>query len=308
VSTTTSQQFEGTTIEEALEAAVASLGDELEIIDAQRVRRRGVLGMGRRDVFEVTAARKAEQADAFDDVLKRMVSRVDQAEQRLGVDLADTDLTWWTEADFVLPANQDMAQRLAEAAHVADTGEEIIDVRQAEATDPKGQIDVASLVEAVEAAKRAQIDPDLEPSATATPKIDPEPRRRVAPAHAANPINDAGDDFDDFDELSSVEWSTEGLLAVGLPPALVGRLPDDLESDLEWVAALAKAIDELLETAAEISGPCELTGYGQHAAVHLIRGACNGFRVGALVVDGERIPATPMELALALRSTLRDPR
>ncbi len=287
MSTTTSQQFEGSTIEEALEAAVATLGDDLEIIDAQRVRRRGVLGVGRRERYEVTAARKAAQADAFDSVLRRMVDRVDQAEDRLGVDLADTDLSWWQEADFVLPRPKRAAAPRPSVVDVREDPERgrapVADAHRAAA----GYVDVRDGVEAAavrpkRAANPTAVDADVNASGG----------YRASHARVAN--------------LSTVGWSHERLLEIGLPSALVDRLPRNLHSDLDWVAALAKAIDELLETAETMSGPCELTGHGQHAVVHLIRGACDGFRVGALVIDGERVPATPMELALAVRAMVRD--
>ena len=57
MSTTTNQQFEGSTIEEALAAAVDALGDDLEILDAQKVKRRRVLGVGRKERFEVIATK-----------------------------------------------------------------------------------------------------------------------------------------------------------------------------------------------------------------------------------------------------------
>ena len=80
MSTITNQQFEGKTIEEALSAAVDALGDDLEILDAQRVRKRNALGLRRKPVFEVVAAKRslAEPKD-FEDVLRRMTDRVDDA-------------------------------------------------------------------------------------------------------------------------------------------------------------------------------------------------------------------------------------
>ena len=103
MSTITNQQFEGKTIEEALSAAVDALGDDLEIVDAQRVRRRGALGLRRKPVFEVVAAKRslAEPRD-FEDVLKRMTDRVDEEERALGSPV-DQDRRWWRDADFVVP-------------------------------------------------------------------------------------------------------------------------------------------------------------------------------------------------------------
>jgi hypothetical protein len=293
VSTTTNQQFEGSTIEEALEAAVASLGDDLEIIDAQRVRRRGVLGVGRKERFEVTASRKQQQADAFDSVLARMVDRVDKAEHRLGVDPAEGDeAAWWPQADFVLPAAPSRRPARVKSAKVPTRPQPA----------PPNPADQVSTLDLGSLTARSPAAPDARPAASAVPA--PQREQRPAARHAAAPtvLPSCGDE-------DLVDWSADRLLGIGLPPALVGRIPaDDLDTDIEWIAATAKAIGELLETAQTVSGPCELTGHGQDAVIHLIRGACDGFRIGALVIDGVRVPATPMELALAVRAMLRDHR
>lgn len=323
MSTTANQQFEGSTIEEALTAAVSSLGEDLEIIDAQRVRRRGVLGMRKRERFEVIAAPGAAEPKGFDDVLRRMVERVDDAERAVGADLADTDPAWWGEAEFVIP---EPVGAVASPAKPARRG--LRRGGRATATLERGadvEVDVRNPAPVVAPATRASTPTTPGPdAATATaslveearqvladaiPTAAPTPARPTVPA-TSNPH--AGPEGamsvpQPVIEDDTPEWSRDALLALDLPPALVGRMPcADLEDDLDWVAALAKAISELLETAESISGPCELTGHGAVSAAQLLRGACDGFRLDSLIIDGRRVPATPLELALAIRSLLRD--
>lgn len=268
MSTITNQQFEGKTIEEALSAAVDALGDDLEILDAQRVRRRSALGLRRKPVFEVVASKRslAEPRD-FEDVLKRMTERVDEAERELGSPI-EQDRRWWKDADFVVPERPEGAT----FPNPLDDLDIELDVR----TEP---------------ALRTQV-PQMAASVLAPPPAPPAPTMVVEPVM---PV-----------DLSAPAWSHETLLELGLPEAMINRLPAGLDGDLEWVAALAKAIGDLLETAECISGPCELTGHGADSAVQLIRGACDGFRLDSLIIDGRRVPATPTELSLAIRALLRE--
>ncbi len=272
MSTSASKQFDGPTLEEALAAAVDELGEDLEIIDAQRLHRRGLLGLKRRQRFEVTAsARPAVEPRGFEEVLRQMVDRVDRAERAVAPALdpdeepADGDPDWWRDAELIVP----------------------------EAPTPGAG-----------AGLDLELDVRLEPArATARSTLDPPPvhtPRRARPMPVDSAVTPTL-----LAEPQAPTWSTEALLDLDLPPALVGRLrPDELQADLDWVAALATAIGELLETAESLSGPCELTGHGAEAAVHLIRGACDGFRLDSLIIDGRRVPATPLELALAVRSLL----
>lgn len=274
MSTITNQQFEGKTIEEALSRAVDALGEDLEILDAQRVRRRSALGLRRKPVFEVVAAKRslAEPRD-FEDVLKRMTARVDDAERALGSPI-DQDRRWWKDADFVIPERP-------EGRTIPNTfdGTDIeLDVR----TEPAMRTQVA--------AQAAMGTPAV--SVLAPPPAPPAPRVVM------DPVIPVG--------LSQPAWSREALLGLGLPEAMINRLPAALDGDLAWVAALATAIGDLLETAECISGPCELTGHGADSVVQLIRGACDGFRLDSLIIDGRRVPATPTELALAIRALLRE--
>jgi len=282
VSTSTKQQFEGTTIEEALATAVSVLGDDLEILGAERVMRRRPLGVRRRERFEVTATKRVTvEPKGFEDVLRRMVDRVDEEERQAGAELADSSDQWWPGAEFVLPEEQfEPYDTIAPPRHGIPDGDFEVDVR-------------------VEPARARR----------AAPEVVTERAREVfqsavgAPAHASVVVSEPPVEV----ESDSPSWSVEGLAALELPSALVGRISAaGLHTDIDWIAALTKAISELLQLAGDMSGPCELTGHGAESAVHLIRGACDGFRLDSLIIDDRRVPATPLELALAIRSLLRD--
>ncbi len=271
MSTITNQQFEGKTIEEALSAAVDALGDDLEILDAQRVRKRNALGLRRKPVFEVVAAKRslAEPKD-FEAILQRMADRVDDEERALGSPV-EADRNWWSDADFVVPERPEGVSF----------------------PDPLAGLDIELDVRGEPALRTPGTSSSLTPPPA--PPAPPPPMPQSVMVASAVPV-----------EVSAPEWSREALLDLDLPEAMINRLPHDLDGDLEWVAALARAIGDLLETAECVSGPCELTGHGADSAVQLIRGACDGFRLDSLIIDGRRVPATPTELALAIRALLRD--
>ena len=298
MSTSATQQFDGTTIEEALGAAVASLGDDVEILDAQRVRKRRRFGVRREERFEVVAAPRSS-ADEFDDVLRRMVERVDdrerahevdlrgaQAEATVdlrtsggGVDLADSDLTWWEGAEFVVP------EPPTPVGKAPDVDLEI-DVR----TPPAPH--------ATPVPADAQV---MVPVHGAPPAVgaDDRPVRRPAPAAvpSAPPARPTG---------GAITWSIDALADLGIAPLVLERVAaHEPRADLEWVAALAAAIEDVAAAIDPHGSNVELTGHGRQAAVDLIGGLCRGMRVGHLVIDGVRVEATPVELALGVRACLQ---
>ncbi len=308
MSTTTNQQFEGKTIEEALAAAVDVLGDDLEILDAQKVRRRRLLGVRRKEKFEVVASKRdlAEPRD-FEAVLKRMVDRVDDAERRVVAPPAAAEREWWSSADFVVPDQPDRKRpkRVDLTARASSDREIEVDVRSEPATSSTTSASIAEQARAL-AAQHATVGIGIGGAGG-----DPGPVGRPS-AGSGGPIEPVAAPRIEEDPGIVVEddtpaWSREALLELDLPPALVNRIDHEhLEGDLEWIAATARAVGELLETAESMSGPCELTGHGAESAVHLIRGACDGFRLDSLIIDGRRVPASPLELTLALRALLRE--
>lgn len=351
MSTSATQQFDGNTIEEALGAAVASMGEDLEIVDAQRVRRRRRFGVRREERFEVIAAPRSSPAE-FEDVLRRMVDRVDDRERahevdlrgaraeatvdlrapRGGVDLADSDMSWWEGAEFVVPElpaqpptvehreieidvrtprtalddelfgtepgpSRDAAPRRpahAAPAHAAP-------VHAAPVQDPTvfepTMARLQAMSDSVDASDREQLPAPssfaVDERARRVPESAPQ---RVAESAVATTGATTG----------ATSWSLEALADLGLAPLVLERVAArNPRGDLDWVAALAAAIEDIAAAIDPHASNVELTGHGRHAAVDLIGGLCRGMRVGHLVIDGIRIEATPVELALGVRACLQ---
>lgn len=336
MSTSATQQFDGSTIEEALGAAVASMGDDLEIVDAQRVRRRRRFGVRREERFEVIAAPRSS-SDEFEDVLRRMVDRVDERERehevdlrgaradatvdlrtpRGGVDLADSDLSWWEGAEFVVP---DLPTPTA-----TTTREELeIDVRTTRTavddavsgSEATIRISDAAPIVAEPARPETARARDVVPEVLAPePVLDEaeldEPTYVTPPAHG-RPVHDGPPFSEQVPRRAAaasggaIAWSLDALADLGLAPLVIERVgARNPRADLEWVAALAAAIEDIAATLDPHASNVELTGHGRHAAVDLIGGLCRGMRVGHLVIDGVRIEATPVELALGVRACLQ---
>jgi hypothetical protein len=102
-------------------------------------------------------------------------------------------------------------------------------------------------------------------------------------------------------------WSHEALAALGVPDAVLSRIPEGLEGDMAWTAALEQAIRDLvppppdpqqLGAALSVSGPAA-------AAPRLLQAALTGYPLGDLQLADRRVPATALELTLAIRSCLR---
>ena len=82
----TQQRFEGSSIEDALAAAVASLGPDVEVTDARKVRSRGMLGFFAKEHYEVLAEPKlsgdviARAEASLDDTLQSLMARIEAEE------------------------------------------------------------------------------------------------------------------------------------------------------------------------------------------------------------------------------------
>jgi hypothetical protein len=338
VSTSATQQFDGSTIEEALGAAVASMGDDLEIVDAQRVRRRRRFGVRREERFEVIAAPRSS-SDEFEDVLRRMVDRVDERERehevdlrgaradatvdlrtpRGGVDLADSDLSWWEGAEFVVPNLPTPSARTAPEELEIDvrTPPTALDEELFGSEPARRNSDAAPIVAEParpEAPRARDVVPEvLSPAPVFDEAELDEPTYAKPPAHG-RPVHDGPTFSEQVPRRAAsaaapgaaIAWSLDALADLGLAPLVIERVgARNPRADLEWVAALAAAIEDIAAAIDPHASNVELTGHGRHAAVDLIGGLCRGMRVGHLVIDGVRIEATPVELALGVRACLQ---
>ena len=102
-------------------------------------------------------------------------------------------------------------------------------------------------------------------------------------------------------------WSRAALLRLGLDERFLARvMVADHADDQAWTMALANAVKtELFAAAAAVpDGSVTVTGTGAAAAVNLINAAACGFPSDRLCLPGGDVPATAMELTLAVRSCL----
>lgn len=118
----TRQRFEGQSIETALAAAVTSLGPDLEVSEARKVRSGGLLGFFAKERYEVLAAPKAqgvpdavcaEAAVQIDQTLHTLMARIEAEESApasFAATLAEANPDWQADlADFIGLADPDAA-------------------------------------------------------------------------------------------------------------------------------------------------------------------------------------------------------
>ena len=230
----TRQRFEGTSIEEALAAAVGSLGPDLEVSEARKVRSRGVLGFFAKEHFEVLAEPKlsgdvlARAEASLDDTLQSLMARIEAEE---------------------VPATFAASMAAAAAAQPVET--------------------------------------------PALPAL-PEP---PAPAASPAPLGRPGEP----------RGSRAALDELGLHQRFLAQLtvPTDAD-DQTWTMALASLLRSTLAAAlaAVPDASITVTGTGAVAAIKLIDAAACGFPPDWLRLRDGDVPATAMELALAVRSCL----
>ncbi len=102
-------------------------------------------------------------------------------------------------------------------------------------------------------------------------------------------------------------WSRAGLVAMGLPAAVLEGLPArDPVDDLGWLVALAVALNGVLPEPADLgpAHPVVVNGHGPAGVLGLIDAAARGLTVGTITVGERTAPATATELALAVRAAL----
>lgn len=271
----TRQRFEGPSIESALAAAVASLGPDLDVSDARKVRTRGVLGFFAREHYEVLAEPKlsgdslARAEASLDDTLQSLMAAVEAEE---------------TPAAF--------AASLAAAASSVETP-------RPEPVEPPPDAPEAPAAPELPAAPPPR--PLPEPPAALQPPPPPEPARALPqpPGAAERPLP--------LGRPGEPRWSRAALLGLGLDERFLARvLVADHADDQAWTMALASAVKTEMVAAetAVPDGSVTVTGTGPAAAIRLINAAACGFPSGRLCLPGGDVPATAMELTLAVRSCL----
>jgi hypothetical protein len=129
------------------------------------------------------------------------------------------------------------------------------------------------------------------------------PRTTPAPTPAIRANDTEENDMDGIDEPL---WSREALSALGVPEQILEALPErEPRGDLAWVTALAKAIQSLVPGPVQVGPetPVAVDGYGPQGALVILQAGVGGLPPGRLAsLDGRVAPATPLELALAVRT------
>jgi len=263
------QVFTGDSLEEAMAHAVATLGPDLTVRRARKVRK-GLQGLAGKDRYEVVALTPhADEGDALEGAFSALLQQAEQEEAGRGPRPART-----ATPEPPLAAAAQPAPRVLRAASAAPAA-----------------------VPAPRAAVEAAAPPAPEPRPAArparrAPRRQPAARTRAA-APAPVPVPQG--------------WSRAALRAAGLPRAVLAALPArDPRSDAAWIAALAKAIASVLPPVATPGRehPVAVDGCGLAGVAGIVRAALKGFPPGTITYDGRTAPATPTELALAVRAEL----
>ncbi|MGI9607335.1 MAG: hypothetical protein ACR2P0_14460 [Acidimicrobiales bacterium] len=290
--------YEGTTIEDALLAAAADLGDDLEIVDASKVRMGGIFGFFAREGFVVTAERRRKRRSAddesFNDVL---LSLADSVADRY--EAPTIDLTTRGEAS---PSTRTPALDEHPEAAMIDLTNTAANEHPVETESGSfGLIDLRERRRISAPAAVVQESPAIPPPSPAPAPVE------AAPAFPVDPPFSFGSERPSKlrSQLSGPQWSLISLRDLGVPkPTLDALAHAGPSTDLEWVRALTHAIDTQIGSMSA-TGTLRMSADGHPGAVELVNALEGGVRPDALVIDGERIAATAEQLALSIRECLR---
>jgi hypothetical protein len=301
--------FTGPTLEGALAAARAAYGPRVRIVRAQRVRRgvRGLLGQVRYDVHAVVPETRGTAAAAgsapparparpagttapgagtrsagggdLADALRRLVDAADASERSSA---PEASWSWNGEAE-VGALLEDVAALGVAARPDHPAGHPAPDL--ARHSSAGGTADVP-LADATPTTWRNVLVGALEPAGA------PLRRERSLP----RPVSPA--------EPDRGGWSRAELRSIGVPPAVLRRLPiEDPTDDGGWRRALQEAIAAVVPQPAEPDAdhPVVVSGHGLAGAVALLRAAVeDGAAPGTISFQGRRRPATPAALVEVL--------
>lgn len=290
--------YEASTIEEALRAVTADLGDDADIIEAVKERRGGVLGFFAKECFVVTArtrsdATQKQPEQEFSELLLQLASGVSD--------------TWEPEAYAVPDDPERLDPPVAAPAPEAVIAQPVENVPVSNPSAARGVIDLRT---------GRRRPPPLVPLATAAgdsdPRVSERPerqsqlRRRLRGEIDATPqqyvMEVEGPMIDLRDSVP--RWSLARLQMLGLPDTILEVVEQlDPSRDLEWVQSLSIAIGKL-----NPSPDVPITyviGHGRRSAIDLVLGIPHGRIPAALIIDGQRVKVTPDELALSIRACIR---
>lgn len=265
------------------------LGDDAEILSARRVRRGGVGGFFAHEHVEVSARRTP-----------RTIIAMPQTEPT--IDLSDRATEQRSAADAARAmAFEQQLQQMVQAVELEETANvaapETMSTMQDRMNGP--------MTAALTSVPHRLTDDDLVPLPPAPPPemapLAPEPARAAA-------------DFDDrparraprrpASHRKGPQWSITNLRRLGVAEDVLRRIvAPQPATDTAWTVALERAITDSLPTG-ESRDRIAMHGYGAESAVTLLSSALRGHRVDYIHLRERTAPASPFELALAIRSCL----
>lgn len=287
-----SKTFEARTIEDALLAAAKEFGSGVEVAKAQKRRRGGIFGFFAKEYYEVIAREPEERpeptpAEHFGEILLEMAQ-----------DVSDTYEGTQAAEPAVEPAAEPAPQlirrvRTSEPAPnttLANRAVGLIDLREGRRipVDPIAALDLSGnpIRERPSRLRRRLTagSPDEGASSPLTREVD-------------GPLIDLRE--------TAPEWSIERLRSLGLGERMLALVAAyEPSSDLEWVQALSTAI-QVHMPADRSSAHRYLVGEGRASAIGLLQALEAGKIPAFLFIDGQKIDATPDELALSVRECIR---
>lgn len=341
----TLKQFEGRTVEEALERASAELGSEVSLTDATRDRRGGLFGFFTKERFTVTAVDPDGENqvpaddpdrtdfDSFSRVLDAMVDDVDDVAERSTGPTNASEVTGSSESESgPLVDLVGLTAKLDERRTAIDLSEG----RRVPSISPSDEIKVvggstqpreqAALFAAITSDRERllggdeQVQQDIEVVKPSAPAIvsarksrasrdDARLERRAEEAQAdvEPPVSD---DFQP--EAPAIKetdrgqaWSIERLASLGIPGVILDRLEVDETRSDLEWAAALERVIGEVLDDLKPSSTIHVFGTGLESASELLVAAVAGLAPDHLLIDDHRIPATATELALAVRECLR---
>lgn len=276
--------FVGDTLEEAMAYAVASLGPDLVVRRARKVKK-NLVGKERYEVLAGPGQSGAAPTDAVGSAFDALLQQAEAEEA---------------------PSSVRRTTRPAPTVHPT-----VVEPRALEVA-PEPLVLAPPVVEVVE-------EPVVEtaPEPVAAEPVAPEPAAASAPAPTADepkaPVKRAARKAPAKPRKTAAKkpapsgWSRQRLSELGLPDAVLAGLPaQEPTSDLHWAAALAEAIDAVLPPAAVLSeeSPVVVDGYGLKGVLGILDAATRGLTPGSLVLGDRTVPATATEMALVVRQAV----
>ena len=290
--------FTGESLEEAMAAAVAALGPDLQVRRARKVRSgvRGLMGKDRYEVLAVPAGGGRSSPEAVTAALEGLLERA-ESEEAAGTATPPAAATASTSRTPPPAPEPVPAATLRRSTPVAAPRREPDLAERA----PHPQPDLAEHRDHGHTASLAA-------SPTAPPTTE---QASVEPVPAEPTPVEPG--------TRGSGWSRTRLLDLGVPAAVVAAVdaalpageptegPSDRSADdLRWLVALTTAVAATVPPPAQADAdhPVVLDGHGTAGALALLEAGVRGTPPGRLTTGDRTVAATALELALAIRAAV----